>query len=302
VTAEARAWRTAVVLPWMLFGAALVASIRITLDGDLRVVPPPLSALVLALVIVAVLVRSGQLSPAALVGARRPTLDRLAGGVVLLALGWASACVMALVIPEAGLPKLAGLILVGSLLANTFAASGNRVAALRALFVTCLAGFIVKFIVLDALFDPSRGLSGRLVTSILEGVTLGGFSHVPWAPATGYLAFGTLILYFFALLLLPGSIDATPDRVGTGTTGTTGTMGTKNLHLFQLLLDGCSAGRAGVSRHSRVARDEQRDTADFRRPASARTSIPRAAVQPSGTRRSRSLASTTSGLSSTGRS
>lgn len=203
MSAAARAWRTAVVLPWMLFGVALAASLRVTLDGDLRILPPPLSALVLALLILTVLARSGQLAPGALVDGRQPALDRAAGGVALIALGWASAGVMALVIPEAGLPKLAGLILVAALLANTLAASAGRVASLRALFVTCLSGFIVKFIVLDALFDPSRGLGGRLVTSILEGVTLGGLRHEPWAPITGYLAFGTIILYFLALSLLP---------------------------------------------------------------------------------------------------
>lgn len=203
MNAEARAWRTAVVLPWMLLGVALVASLRVTLDGALRVVPPPLSALVLALLILMLLIRSGQLQPATLVGGRQPALDRVAGSVALIALGWASAGVMALVIPEVGLPKLAGLVLVTALLANTLAASAGRAASLRALFVTCLAGFVVKFIVLDALFDPSRSLGGRLVTSILEGATLGGLRHEPWAPITGYLAFGTLILYFLALSLLP---------------------------------------------------------------------------------------------------
>lgn len=200
---RARTWRMAVVLPWMLLGVALLASIRVTLAGELRVVPPALSALVLALLLIAVLVRSGQLVPGLLVDARRPGLDRAAGGVVLAALGWASAAVLALVIPEAGLPKLAGLILVASLLGNTLAAASGRLAALRALVVTCLAGFVAKFIVLDALFDPSRGLGGRLVTTLLEGVTLGGLSHTPWAPVTGYLAFGTLIVYFLALTLLP---------------------------------------------------------------------------------------------------
>ncbi len=187
----------------MLFGVAMVASWRFTLDGDLRIVPPPLSALVLALLILMVLVRSGQLLPAALVDGRQPALDRVAGGTVLIALGWASAGVMALVIPEAGLPKLAGLVLVTALLANTLAASAGRAASLRALFVACLSGFIVKFIVLDALFDPSRSFGGRLVTSILEGATLGGLRHEPWAPITGYLAFGTIVLYFLALALLP---------------------------------------------------------------------------------------------------
>jgi len=203
VNEPARTWRTAVVLPWMLLGVALLASVRVTLAGELRVVPPALSALVLALLLMAVLVRSGQLMPSLLIDARRPGLDRVAGGVVLIALGWASAGVLALVIPETGLPKLAGLVLVASLLGNTAAAATGRLAALRALIVTCLAGFVVKFIVLDALFDPSRGLGGRLVTTFLEGVTLGGLTHTPWAPVTGYLAFGTLIVYFLALALLP---------------------------------------------------------------------------------------------------
>jgi hypothetical protein len=206
VNEHASAWRTAVVLPWMFLVVALAGSIRFTLEGDLRVLPPPLSALVLALMILAVLVRSGQLAPASLMSEARTALERVTGAAVLVTLGWASAAVMALVIPESGLPRLAGLLLVASLLANTMAASSGRVSALRALFVTCLAGFIVKFIVLDALFDPSRGLGGRLITALLEGVTLGGLSHVPWAPSTGYLAFGTILLYFFALLLLPRAV------------------------------------------------------------------------------------------------
>jgi hypothetical protein len=188
-------------------GVALVASLRFTLDGSLRIVPPPLLALVLALLILMVLVRSGQLLPAALVDGRQPAPDRAGGVVVLIALGWASAGVMALIIPEAGLPKLAGLVLVTALLANTLAASAGRAASLRALFVTCLSGFIVKFIVLDALFDPARSFGGRLVTAILEGATLGGLRHEPWAPITGYLAFGTIVLYFLALSLLPRTSD-----------------------------------------------------------------------------------------------
>jgi hypothetical protein len=203
VTAPSSTWREAVVLPWLLLGIALAASLRITVDGELRVLPPPLSALVLALLVITVLVRCGQLVPARLVGAGRSALESAGGVVVLVALGWASAAIIALVTPEAGLPKLAGLILATALLANTLAASTGRVPALRALFVTCAAGFVVKFIVLDALYEPSRGLAGRMLTAVLDGVTLGGFGHVPWAPITGYVAFGTVLLYFVALSLLP---------------------------------------------------------------------------------------------------
>jgi hypothetical protein len=192
-------------LPWLLASIALAASLRVTIAGELRIVPPPLSALVLMLLVLAVLVRCGQLAPALLVGAERRPIERASGAAVLIALAWASASVIALVIPEVGLPRLLGLILVTALVANTLAASAGRLAALRALFVTILAGFVTKFIVLDALYDPSRGLGGRLLTALLEGATLGGMTHVVWAPATGYLAFGTVLLYFLALLLLPRS-------------------------------------------------------------------------------------------------
>lgn len=192
-----------VLLPWLLLGVALLASMRVTTDAGLRVVPPPLSALVLALLLLTVLVRSGQLVPWRLVASDRSALENANGVAVLVALGWASAAVLALVTPEAGLPKLTGFILLAALLANTLAASASRVPAMRSLFVACFAGFIVKFVVLDALYSPSRGLGGRLVTTLLEGVTLGGMDHVPWAPITGYIAFGTVILYFVALALLP---------------------------------------------------------------------------------------------------
>ena len=122
---------------------------------------------------------------------------------MLIALAWASAAIIALVTPEAGLPRLLGLILIAALVANTLAATAGRIAALRALFVTVLAGFVTKFILLDALYDPARSFAGRLLTTLLEGATLGGMTHVVWAPITGYLAFGTVLLYFIALLLLP---------------------------------------------------------------------------------------------------
>lgn len=212
--ATRRAWREGVVLPWLLGGVALAASVRVTTTGELRIVPPALSALVLMLLVIGVLLRSGQLSPAALVGVHRRPLERASGAAVLITLGWASAAVIALVTPEAGLPRLAGLILITALVANTFAATAGRVAALRALFVTVLAGFVTKFIVLDALYDPTRSLAGRLLTTLLEGATLGGMAHVVWSPITGYLAFGTVLLYFLALMLLPRLAETSADADG----------------------------------------------------------------------------------------
>ena len=61
----------------------------------------------------------------------------------------------------------------------------------------------VKFILLDALYAPGRSLGGRLLTGLLEGVTLGTLDHVLWAPGTGYVVFLALVLYFVALTLMP---------------------------------------------------------------------------------------------------
>jgi hypothetical protein len=39
---------------------------------------------------------------------------------------------------------------------------------------------------------------------MVEGVSLGALGFVPDGPATGYLAFATLAVFFLALTLLPG--------------------------------------------------------------------------------------------------
>ena len=43
----------------------------------------------------------------------------------------------------------------------------------------------------------------RVLTTLMSGASLGGISYEPNAPATGYIAFLTLALYFVGLLLLP---------------------------------------------------------------------------------------------------
>jgi len=57
--------------------------------------------------------------------------------------------------------------------------------------------------VLDALYAPDKSLGGRLLTGLLEGVTLGSMDHVVWGAATGYLTFFALVIYFLALAMMP---------------------------------------------------------------------------------------------------
>jgi hypothetical protein len=202
---------SSVVLPWLLLTVALLAGVRVTDAGELRFLVPPVASLVATLLLMAVLVQSGILHPGRLMDGQRSAIENLNGVIVLAALAAASAQVISAVTPEAGLPLVMGVIFLFALFVNTLAARPGRRYALRALFVAFFATFSVKFIVLDALYAPDRSLGGRLLTGLLEGVTLGSLDHVVWSAGTGYLTFFALVLYFTALALLPGSAQLSTD-------------------------------------------------------------------------------------------
>jgi len=199
------ALREGLLVPWLLLSSALLGGVRLTASGHMQFLVPPLASLVVMLLLLMVLVQTGIVHPALLMGDRRTALENLNGAMVLVALAAASAQVVAAVTPESGLPLVLGVIFLFALLMNTLAAQPGRTRALRALFVAFFTAFAVKFIVLDALYAPDRSLGGRLLTGLLEGVTLGTLDHVLWAPGTGYLVFLALVLYFVALTLMPRS-------------------------------------------------------------------------------------------------
>jgi hypothetical protein len=202
-----RAVLEAVVLPWLLLTAVLLGGMRITEAGQFRFLMPPLASLVAMLLLVTVLVRCGIVRPWLLMNERRGALENLSGLLVIGSLAAASAQIVSAVTPEAGLPLVLGVIFLFALFANTLAARPERAHALRALFVAFFAAFTVKFIVLDALYAPDRSLGGKLLTGLLEGVTLGSLDHVRWGAGTGYLIFLALVLYFTALVLMPVERD-----------------------------------------------------------------------------------------------
>lgn len=196
-------WLEAAVLPWLLLTVALMAGLRVTPAGEFRFLVPSLASLIAMLLLMMVLVQSRVIEPWLLMNERRSALENMNGSVLLAALAMASAQVVSAVTPEAGLPLVLGVIFLFALFINTLAARPGRAQALRALFVAFFAAFTVKFIVLDALYAPDRSLGGRLLTGLIEGITLGSLDHVVWAPATGYLTFFALVMYFLALAMLP---------------------------------------------------------------------------------------------------
>jgi hypothetical protein len=184
--------------------------LTVTLLGGLRVaervilMPPPLSTLVLGMLLVSILVRSGALAPERLMSGARSPAANLNGLVVLIATFVACAQAFNLAMPESGLPRLLFSVFFFVLLLNTMAASSDRIRTLRSLAVTFGSAFVLKFIVLAAISDPAGGRLKRILLVMLEGLTLGTLTQNTFHPITGYLAFFTFVLFMVGLSLLPG--------------------------------------------------------------------------------------------------
>lgn len=195
--------REAIVLPLLFLTVAALGGVRVAAQGGLVFVPPTLVSLVLATLLLGVLVRSGALAPERLVHERRGALANLSGTVVLLAWFAASAQVFTALTPEAGLFAFVFTAFFVLLLWNTMAAGPDRRQALRSLAVVLGGAFVLKFVLLAAVYEPDGGLLHRLMIGLLEGVSLGALGFVPDGPATGYVVFFTLALYAVGLILLP---------------------------------------------------------------------------------------------------
>jgi hypothetical protein len=196
----------ALYLPLIFLTVTLVGGIR--LADRVTFMPPPLFALVLGVLLFAVLVRGNVFAPERLLNTARPPLANLNGLIVILATFFASTQVFNLVIPESGLPVLLFNAFLFVLLLNTLAGSPDRVSVLRSLAVITGAAFILKFVVLAALSDPGEGMLKRVLVALLEGITLGTLSQRPLHQATGYVAFGAIVLFLIGVAMLPTPVRA----------------------------------------------------------------------------------------------
>jgi hypothetical protein len=196
-----RAAREAIVLPLVFLTVVLAGSLRP--GAEILLVAPPLAALVTAMLLLAILARSGVVAPDALMSATRAPLANLNGAVVLLTLFAASAQVITLVVPESGVPAIVVWVALVAMLAQALAIGPDRVRMLRGLLVTFGAAFSLKYILLASLSAPADGRLTRALQLLFEGVTLGAMTQREPHVAEGYLAFGTLLLYLVGLILLP---------------------------------------------------------------------------------------------------
>jgi hypothetical protein len=193
--------REAVVLPVIFLTVALCGGFRAA--TTVKLVAPTLTSLVLAVPLLALLVRSGVVPVMTLLSGLRTPLENVSGAVVLAALFGASAQALNLLIPDTGLLHAAFAIFVFCQLLTMGAATVNRPATLRGLLVLFGSLFVLRYILVEALYARDGGLMQRVLTTLMSGASLGGISYEPNAPVTGYMAFFTLVLYFVGLLLLP---------------------------------------------------------------------------------------------------
>ena len=193
--------RESFVLPCLFLTVALLGGLR--LGADVRLVPPPLVALVLAVLLLGSLIRSGVLVVERLLSQNRTGVENACGGAVVLALVAASAQMFNLLTPDSGLLHVLVSVFFLVQLVTTLTAVRDRLPMLRSLAVLLGSAFFLRFIALESLYAPGRGVIKRVMTALMEGITLGALDYVPTGSATGYVAFLTLTLYFMGLVLLP---------------------------------------------------------------------------------------------------
>lgn len=194
----------AVSLPLLLIGVTLGGGFRSApADGRFEFLPPPIMALVLAVLLMGILARAGVLVPGLLLGPHRSPIENASGAMLGLTLLLASAQVFNCLTPEAGLLQVLANVFFLVLLLNTLAARPSGARVLQSLGVVFLSAFVLKFVVLDGLYAPQGSLAQRLLMTLLEGVSLGALGYAPHGQATGYVAFVTVLVYLFTLVLLP---------------------------------------------------------------------------------------------------
>jgi hypothetical protein len=193
--------REAFVLPIVFLTVTLLGGLQP--GTQFTLVGPSLFSLVLAAMLFAALVRSGAVIPDRLLHASRGLLANANGSVVLITLFAASAQLLTLLTPRSGLPLFFVDIFLFVLLWNTLIAMPDRGRLLRSLAVILGAAFVLKFVILAGLADPSGGRVRRVLVALFDAGTFGAVSQEPQHPAAGYLAFLTAALFLVGLATLP---------------------------------------------------------------------------------------------------
>jgi hypothetical protein len=193
--------REAIVLPVLFLTVLLLAGLHV--GATTALVAPTPYALILGVLLVRVLVRSGALMPGSLMSSSRTALENINGAVVLAAVWVAAAQTIALLIPDSGVPRLALCVFFFILLINTAAAAPDRERLLRSLAVTLGAAFVVKFVVLQTMSSAGESAGKKALLALVDGVTAGVLIQEPLHSIAPYLALVATALFLAGVALLP---------------------------------------------------------------------------------------------------
>lgn len=197
----------AIVLPFAFLTIALLGGLEFSSAGA-SWSGPSLFSLVLALLLIGALVRSGTLAPDRLLHTSRSSLANANGAVLLVSVFAAAAQVFNMLTPREGLPLLLVGLLLFVLLVNALAATPDRVSLLRSVAIVTGSAFLLKFVVLAALADAEGSRTKRVILALFDVATFGTVAQAPLHPAAGYLAFFVTLMFLIAISSLP-SVCAT---------------------------------------------------------------------------------------------
>jgi hypothetical protein len=186
----------------VLLTVVLLGGMRVRPDQSFQFLPPPLVTLVMATLLMSLFARGGLIRLERWVSGRQPALANVSHALTLLALFAGSAQAFNSVLPERGLLHwVFALFFLWTLWNDQFTPFDAR-RLLRSLCVLFGTAFVLKHLLLAALYNPQAGWGRRLLSTLLEGASLGTLDAAVFAPATGYVSFFTLALYVGALALV----------------------------------------------------------------------------------------------------
>ena len=198
-----------ILLPMLLLTVALLGGLRASAETHAFVfVAPPLITLILSVLLLSLFTRGHLIELRRWFASEYPLLVNISHALTLLALFFASAQAFNSVLPERGLLFwLFSFFFLWTLWNNQFSSFDAR-RLLRSLAVLFGTAFVLKHLLLAALYAPDGGWLKRLTGALVEGASLGTLEAERFAPATGYISFFTLALYVGALMLItPAPVD-----------------------------------------------------------------------------------------------
>jgi hypothetical protein len=192
-----------VILPFIFLTVALLGGLRVSSENHAFIfLPPSLITLALSVLLLLLFVRGGLFELRSLINGANPPLTNVAHIWMLLTLFFACAQAFNSVLPERGLLHwLFSFFFLWTLWNNQFSSFDAR-RLLRSLVVLFGTAFILKHLLLASLYSADGSLLKGITGTLISSVTLGLLDTDPFAPATGYISFFTLVLYLTGLLLI----------------------------------------------------------------------------------------------------